>query len=124
DLPPGPEEGFPVEAQPQPQQKVGNIGILALKDKFASLAKDRPSPRLGADARYGAADDVGKPSSRSTLTTTNPGSSRGINVASLSRSVGGGGGGGGGGGSGAGGIPGVPVGRATSSIAGIGGGDR
>ena len=127
DLPPGPEEGFPVEAQPQPQQKVGNVGILALKDKFASLAKDRTAPRLGADARYGAADDVGQASSGSRLTTNNPGSSGGINVASLSRRVGGGGGGGGGGGTGgggAGGLQGLGVGRATSTIAGIGGGDR
>jgi len=127
DLPPGPEEGFPVEAQPQPKQKLGNVGILALKDKFASLSQDKIAPRLGADARYGAADDVGRPSSRSMLTTNNPGSSGGINLASLSRSVGGGGGGGGGGGSGAGGgggIPGLPVGRATSAIASIGGGDR
>jgi hypothetical protein len=127
DLPPGPGEGIPVEAPPQPKQKVGNVGILALKDKFASLAQDKIAPRLGADARYGAADDVGRPSSRSTLTTNNPGSSGGINLASLSHSVGGGGGGAGGGGSGGGGgggIPGLPVGRATSAIASIGGGDR
>jgi len=68
------------------------------------------------------------------LTTNAPGGSGGINVASLSRSVGGGGGGSGGlagggsgvggGGGGGGGIPGVGVGRATSPIAGIGGGDR
>ena len=87
----------------QPQQKVGNVGILAFKDKFASLAQDKVVPRLGADARYSAADDVGQPSSRSALTTNAPGSSGGINVASLSRSVGGGGGGGGGGGNGGGG---------------------
>ena len=127
DLPPGPEKGFPVDAQLLLKQKVGNAGILALKDKFASLAKDRPAPRLGADARYGAAADAGQSSSRSLLTTNNPGSSGGINTATLSRSVGGGGGGGGGGGSGAGGgggIAGLPVGRATSSIASIGGGDR
>ena len=127
DIPPGPEKGFPVDAQQLLKQRVGNAGILALKDKFASLAKDRPAPRLGSDARYGAAADAGQPSSRSLLTTNNPGSSGGINTAALSRSVGGGGGGGGGGGSGAGGgggIPGLPVGRATSSIASIGGGDR
>ena len=126
DLAPGPEEGNPVEVLAEPQQKVGNIGILALKDKFASLTKDRPAPLLGADARYGAADDKGRPSSHSLLTTTAPGSSGGINVAALSRSVGGGGGGGGGGTGegGAGGIPGLPVGRATSAIASIGGGDR
>ena len=106
----------PVEAPPQ--QKVGNAGILAFKDKFKSLAQDDVAPRLGADARYSAADDVGRPSSRSILTTNAPGSSGGINVASLNHSVGGGGGPGGGG------IQGVSVGRATSSIAPIGGGDR
>ena len=43
----------------QPQRKVGNAGILAFKDKFASLSQDKVVPRLGADARYSAADDVG-----------------------------------------------------------------
>src|SRR5512147_373759 len=141
ELPPGPEEGFHVEAQAQPQPKVGNAGILAFKDKFASLAQDKIAPRLGADARYGAADDVGRSSSPSMLTTNTPGSSGGINLASLSRNVGGGGGGGGGGGSGRGGRGGGggsgrggwgggsgtggsgPV-RATSPITSIGGGDR
>jgi hypothetical protein len=56
------------------------------------------------------------------LTTSTPGSSGGINVASLNHSVGGGGGGGGGG-IGRGGAGGVSIGRATSPIAAIGGGD-
>jgi hypothetical protein len=127
-------EGYKVEPQPQP--KVGNAGILAFKDKFASLAQDKIVPLLGADARHGAADDVGRPSSRSAMTTNAQGSSGGINVGSLNRSVGGGGGGGGGGGTGGGGIGGsgsggsggggggIPVGRATSSITPIGGDDR
>jgi hypothetical protein len=112
DLPPSPV-GAPVEAQPQ--RKVGNAGILAFREQLASLAKDQLAPRLGADARYGAADEVGRASSPSRLTTSTPGSSGGINVASLNRGVGGGGGGG---------IQGVSVGRATSSISGVGGGDR
>jgi hypothetical protein len=61
------------------------------------------------------------------LTSNTPGSSGGISVASLSRSVGGGGGGGGGGGNGGGGgggIGGVGVGRAVSPIAPITGADR
>jgi hypothetical protein len=139
ELPPGPEESFRADAQPQPEPKVGKTGILAFKDNFESLAQDKIAPRLGADARYGAADDMGRPSSRSALTTSTPGSSGGINLASLNRSVGGGGGGGGGGGNGAGGhggtgsgaggsgvggIPGVAVTRATSSITAINGGDR
>src|SRR6266404_6143574 len=130
ELPPGPEVGPPVEAK----SKVGNAGILALKDKIASLAQDTVVVPLGADARHMAADDVGRPSARSLLTSNTPGSSGGINVASLSRSVGGGGGGGSGGGgvggrgTGAGGsgggIGGVGVGRAVSPIAPITGAER
>src|SRR6266576_872460 len=133
ELPPGPELGPPVEAK----TNVGNAGILALKDKIARLAQDTVVAPLGADARHVAADEVGKPSARSLLTSNTPGSSGGINVASLSRSVGGGGGGGGGngiggvggrgtgaGGSGGGGIGGVGVGRAVSPIAPITGADR
>lgn len=133
ELPPGPELGPPVEARPN----VGNVGILALKDKIASLAQDSVVAPLGANARHIAADDVGRPSARSLLTSSTPGSSGGINVASLSRSVGGGGGGGGGGngvggvggrgtgaGGGAGGIGGVGVGRAVSPISPITGVDR
>jgi len=137
ELPPGPEVGFPVE--PKPESKVGKAGILALKDKFASLAQDTVVVPLGADARHVAADDGGRPSSRSMLTSNTPGSSGGINLASLSRSVGGGGGGGGGGGNGGGGvggrgtgadggggggIGGVGVGRAVSPITPITGADR
>jgi len=121
----GPEVGSPVE--PTPESKVGKAGILAFKDKLASLAQDTVVVPLGADARHVAADDVGRPSSRSLLTSTTPGSSGGINVASLSRSVGGAGGGGGGGGNGGGGgdgIRGVGVRRAVSSIAPITGADR
>src|SRR5438046_2955055 len=132
ELPPGPELGPPVEAK----TNVGNAGILALKDKIASLAQDTVVAPLGADARHAAADEVGKPSARSLLTSNTPGSSGGINAASLSRSVGGGGGGGGGGngvggvggrgadGGGGGGIGGVGVGRAVSPITPITGVDR
>ena len=116
ELPPGPD------AAEQQQQKVGRAGILAFKEQFASLATDQVAPRLGADARYGAADDTGHSSSHSALTTNTPGWSGGINVASLNHNVGGGGGGGGGGGIGRGGAGGVSIGRATSPIAAIGGG--
>jgi hypothetical protein len=108
-----------VEAPPKPN--VGNTGILAFRDKFASLSRDQAAPRLGANARYTESDDVGHAGSGSMLTAGTPGSSGGINVASLSRSVGGGRGGDG---SGPGGMPGVPLGRASSPIAGIGGGER
>jgi len=122
DLPAGPGKGFSAEATP-PEPNVGRAGILAFKDQFASLAQDKDAPRLGSDARYAAADEVGLASSNSMLTTNTPGSSGGIDAGSLSRNMGGGGGRGGGGG-GNGGMPGVKVVRATSSIAGTGGGDR
>ena len=54
------------------------------------------------------------------LTSNAPGNSGGINLASLSRNVGGGGSGGAGGGGG--GMHGVAIGRATSAIGSIGGG--
>jgi len=119
ELPAGPEKGFSAEPKP-PDPNVGTAGILKFKDQFASLAQDQNAPRLGNDARYGAADEVGQASSRSVLTTNTPGSSGGIDAGSLSRNVGGGGGRGGGGG-GMGG-PGLQLARATSSIAGPGGG--
>jgi len=132
-LPPGPEVGMPAE----PKKQVANAGILAFKDKIASLAQDNVVAPLGADARHIAADEVGRPSARSLLTSSAPGSSGGINVGSLSRSVGGGGGGGGGGGNGGGGMGGSGIGtdrggggigggggRAVSPITGISGADR
>ncbi|HEX7962422.1 MAG TPA: AgmX/PglI C-terminal domain-containing protein [Terriglobales bacterium] len=122
DRPVAPEIAPAPDALQQQHEKVGKAGILAFKEQLASLAQDKIAPRLGADARYGAADDEGHSSSPSLLTTSTPGGSGGINVASLNRSVGGGGGGGGGGGSGRGGVGGVQVGRATSPIASIGGG--
>jgi hypothetical protein len=135
ELPPGPVESVAVEPEPP---KAGRAGILAFKDKFASIAQDKSAPRLGSEARFSAADEVGRSSSRSSLTTNSPGSSGGINAASLTRTVGGGGGGGGGGGTGrggrgggngsgmggAGGGTGVGIGRATSPIASIGADDR
>jgi membrane protein involved in colicin uptake len=114
DLPAGPAKGFSADATP-PEPNIGRAGILAFKEQFASLAQDQNAPRLGSDARYAAADEVGQASSHSVLTTNTPGSSGGIDSGSLSRNVGGGGGMGG---------PGVQVARAKSSIAGIGGGDR
>lgn len=118
-LPPGPVgPGTSVAAPPEPPpRKVANAGILAFKDQIASLAEDRVATGLGADARFGDADEASLASSpsRSMLTTNAPGSSGGIDIASLSRNVRGGGGGGGG-------MPGVQVGSATSSIASIGAG--
>jgi hypothetical protein len=112
-IPTGPE---PVPESPAPaRQKAGMTGLLALRDQFASLAQNKETPKLGADARYRAADDLGH-SSGPVLTAQGPGGSGGIDASALSRDLGGGGGSGTGGG-----MQGVAVGRAQSSIAGIGG---
>src|SRR6185369_6478907 len=117
---PGDPQTTVAEAPPEP--KAGKAGILAFKDKLASLASDRTAPRLGKDARYTTAENSNQSSSPSILTSNSPGSSRGLDAVALTRKVGGGGGGAGGGGGN--GIDGVGIDRATSSIAGIGGGDR
>src|SRR5206468_6815582 len=44
ELPRGPVESVRVEAVAPPQPKVGNVGILAFKEKFASLAQDKIVP--------------------------------------------------------------------------------
>ena len=117
DLPKGPEESYRTEPQPPPPPKVGTLGLLALKDQFASRAQDKVVPLLGADAKVGAADEIGRPSSGSTLSNSKSGSG-GINTASLNRSVGGGGGGAGGGGTGGGGSGG----HGAGGLGGSGGG--
>jgi hypothetical protein len=126
--PPGPlapEEPAVAAVAGQPGKPVGKVGILAFKDEFASLAKDKVGPRLGANARFQNAEEASQDSqatTRSMLTTNAPGSSGGIDLGTLSRNVGGGGGGSGEGGGGGGALHGVQVGRASSSIASIGGG--
>lgn len=102
-------------AAPEPR-RAEQAGILAFREKFSSLADNRPSAQLGADARISGAgaEASGRPE-RSMVTTQAPGSSGGINLASLSR-----GGGGGGGGP----MAGVQVTRAASSIGGGGGSGR
>jgi len=99
-----------------PQQQVRSKGILAFRDSFSERAKGGPSAQLGASARIGNAGDaaVGLPT-RSMVTTQGPGSSGGINLAEISRDVGGGGGGG---------MDGVQVTRVASSIGGDGSADR
>lgn len=102
--------------QPTPRQKAESTGILAFREKFSDLAESRPSAKLGAQARISSS---GEPTTgrtqRSMVTTQAPGSSGGINLASLSRDVGGGGGGQ---------MGGVELTRASSSIGGSGGSDR
>jgi len=105
------------QQQEAPKQKVQSKGILAFRDSFSARAKAGPSARLGAAAKIGNSGDaaVGLPQ-RAMVTTSAPGSSGGINLASLSRDVGGGGGGGQ--------IGGVQVTQVASSIGGNGSADR
>jgi hypothetical protein len=97
-----------------PEPAAGSKGILAFREKFSGLAENDPGARLGANARI---DDSGGGApgwaTRNMVSTKASGSSGGINLASLSRNVGGQGGDG---------IAGVQVGRATSSIGSGGGG--
>jgi len=108
-----------VAAAPQQDSKeqVKSKGILAFRDSFASSALLKPTAQLGSQARVRAAgeDAIGRPE-RSMVTTLAPGSSGGINLADISRDVGGGGGGGG--------MEGVQVSRVASSIGGGGTADR
>jgi hypothetical protein len=117
-----PDEPLPVsndepqlaEEKPDTREQVKSKGILAFRESFASRADIRPSAQLGSQASRSAAgeDAVGRPQ-RMMVTTSAPGSSGGINLASISRDYGGGGGGGGG-------MAGVALSRVESAI---GGGD-
>ena len=94
-------------------------GILAFREKLAASNDDQVVGRLD-QARIDNSDyNGGGRAQRSMLTTSAPGSSGGINLASISRGVGGGAGNGGG-------MAGVRVTRASSAIAAVGapGGDR
>lgn len=101
------------ETQPDDQApKVADQGILAFREKFAALQDDQVVARLGAQANVrGAGDSAARPQ-RAMLTTNAPGSSGGINLASLSRGVGGGPGGSN--------MAGVAVTRVSSGIGAIG----
>jgi len=101
--------------EPELKEQVRSKGILAFRDSFASRASMRTTAQLGSQARVRAAGDeaIGRPT-RSMVTTNAPGSSGGINLADISRDVGGGGGS----------IAGVEVSRVASSIGTGGTADR
>ncbi len=101
--------------QPDTREQVKSKGILAFRDSFASRANMRPTARLGSQARVSNAgeDAVGRPQ-RAMVTSSAPGSSGGINLASISRDIGGGGQA----------IAGVQVTRVASSIGGAEGPNR
>jgi outer membrane biosynthesis protein TonB len=94
-------------------------GILAFREKLASAKDDQVVGKLGLQANIDNSDYNAARAQRSMLTTNGPGSSGGINLASISRGVGNGNGKGGG-------MAGVAVTRASSAIAAVGtpGGDR
>jgi hypothetical protein len=94
-------------------------GILAFRERFSGFTSTQNVARLGSQARIDDAAPSG-PAQRAMVTTAAPGSSGGINLAALSRGVGGGGSGSGSGAQ----IAGVQVARATSTIAGGGSGGR
>jgi outer membrane biosynthesis protein TonB len=75
----------------QEPAKPADKGILAFRDKFSSLKESNVTPRLGRQARISSADDSVAHTERSMLSKLGPGSSGGINLAALSRDVGGGG---------------------------------
>jgi hypothetical protein len=103
-------------APKEPEAK--DQGILAFREKLASAKDDQVVGKLGLQANIDNSDYSGR-AQRSMLTTNAPGSSGGINLASISRGVGNGNGKGGG-------MAGVAVTRASSAIASVGkpGGDR
>jgi outer membrane biosynthesis protein TonB len=111
-----PEPTEEPEAVPQPKKPTKSQGILAFREQFSGLAASRPDARLGASARITSSGDAGSARpTRSMVATLAPGSSGGINLAALSRDVGGGNGDG---------IGGVAVTQATSSIGALTGSGR
>lgn len=116
EIPESTEQPVLAEAQqPETREKVKSKGILAFRDSFASRASIRPMAQLGSQARVSDAgmNSVGRPE-RLMVTTQAEGSSGGINLADLSRDVGGGGQQ----------IEGVEVARVATAIGVDGGSDR
>lgn len=101
--------------QPDTRERVRSKGILAFRDSFASRANVRPTARLGSQARLSNAGEsaVGRPE-RLMVASSARGSSGGINLADISRDIGGVGQA----------IAGLQVTRVASSIDGAAGVDR
>jgi outer membrane biosynthesis protein TonB len=104
----------PAATKEEAKPGAGAKGILAFRKQFSPLASSKAADKLGAQARIRRNGEAatGRPT-RSLVTAQGAGSSGGIDVASLSRDVGGGGGQG---------LEGVQVTQATSAIGAIGGG--
>jgi hypothetical protein len=91
----------------------GPKGLLAFRERLSGVVSQRPDARFGLAAPIASAGDAPSgPPQRSMITSQAPGSSGGINLASLSR---------GGGGSGGRGMERVQVARVASAIVGGGG---
>ena len=113
------EKPQPTAAQDQPQaeEQVQDQGILAFRDKLESIKETPIVASLGAKAQINSDDSAARPD-RSMLTTNAPGSSGGIKLAALSRSVGGGTG------DARGAVQGSALTRASSGIRAAGSGNR
>jgi hypothetical protein len=100
---------------PKPKSDTRSKGILAFRDKISGLTTNEAVDRLGSNARINdtGGGTAGLPQ-RSMVTSQVPGSSGGINIASLSRGTGGTGNS----------MGGVDITRATSTIGAGGGSDR
>jgi hypothetical protein len=128
-LPPKPQEKLvqqkPIEKpkpsatpdKPQAEEQPQDQGILAFREKLESIKEAPVVASLGAKAQINSDDSSARPE-RSMLTTNAPGSSGGIKLAALSRSVGGGTG------DARGAVQGAALTHASSSIKSIGPGNR
>ena len=114
------EPAAQVAEAPQPastREQVQQKGILAFRESFAGRSQSRSRPRLGSQAQISSAgaEAVGR-QTRSMVASSATESSGGINLAELSRDVGGGAGGGA--------IEGVQVTQVASTIGGNGSAER
>src|SRR5262249_37771287 len=104
-------------AEPKAEERVQDQGILAFRDRLESIKETPVAASVGAQAQINA-DDAAKQPDRSMLTTNARGSSGGIKLAALSRSVGGGAG------DARGAVQGSALTRASSGIKTAGAGNR
>jgi outer membrane biosynthesis protein TonB len=107
----------PDEQQPLAEEQPQDQGILAFRDKLESIKETPIVASLGAKAQINSDDSAARPD-RSMLTTNAPGTSGGIKLAALSRSVGGGTG------DARGAVQGAALTHASSSIKSVGPGNR
>ena len=111
------EKQRPAEEQQPAEEQVQDQGILAFRDKLESIKETPIVASLGANAPINSDDSAARPD-RSMLTTNAPGTSGGIKLAALSRSVGGGTG------DARGAVQGAALTRASSGIRAAGPGNR